>query len=1036
MKTSSALGRWLLLFCLVGLALNSRAQLSQSEFRDYVKRTWHIASEADSAIDGLFGQGWIPNSNIPWKEVIGGLIAGDEVLAELNNGNHDKAARAALKYGADLYFSHLLAQIGLSGPVAVANLAAAPLQWWLLDFYNYTNRLGFDSQCRLYIKAREIGMTHQQIVNRDTFGERVFYTDEGWLYYVDDMRAGWLVHPNPTEINRDLCVSLSQKVYDAKFALNNSYASDKAHIGDRLREALRGYAAFKTTPANPSAPQRVVLDASATRPPQNANISSYLWTFPGGTSTASQITRDLFRANEPYAFTLRVNFSDGTSNTINGSVSPSKPRFEVDQANGDGRDVVFRAPVSPLVSEWRWDFGDGASATGREVAHFYEDYGRYGVRLTVRATNGSELTSDPTEVNTGFAGPTFLAGGTITGHDVWRRGSSPYVVTQPIHIAEGGKLTVEAGVVVKFAENVGLSSAGELLVNGEASRKVTFTSVSDDSVGGDVYGDGATGNLKWSSISVHESGTLTIKNATLRYGSVLDSQTARSLLEGVAIWGVAVPAGSWDFPNGVLLHRGGTISGCEFAPSAGNSGQVVMADQGVGSATVSGSAFARTSLSVKGGSGVEDVVATVEGNRFVDSEVRLGLSGNDRLSLRVANNVFETPGWGTEPGYRVVRVLGLLVKAEISGNSHLNGIRGFDLGQASWNEGYVNLACVAAWAPQPGLFFRAMHQVGMAAGASLTLGPGFVLGAYGDDYQQYGVIAGGFNAQGTAQSPVTLTHWLDLEPFGGAPPPAGSRWSGLYISQDSPTASLSHLRMRYANRLEVNRALDLSSCRFGDVGDPVPVQLRSGGTVRQSELWGGLSASTATDARWNWWGHNTGPYHPTLNPNGQGSSVSDNVLFHPWLTRGRPVGGAVALQDYVGDKTAVPVNIELRQPGTTTRVDGQVVYLSSSGAFTFNTELVGTYDIVARASRFLRAKATNVVIGEQGVTNLSFSLVNGDVNGDNTVSIQDFLLVRQAFGSSAGGPAWNPNADLNGDGSVGIADFLILRRNFGRQGQN
>ena len=35
-------------------------------------------------------------------------------------------------------------------------------------------------------------------------------------------------------------------------------------------------------------------------------------------------------------------------------------------------------------------------------------------------------------------------------------------------------------------------------------------------------------------------------------------------------------------------------------------------------------------------------------------------------------------------------------------------------------------------------------------------------------------------------------------------------------------------------------------------------------------------------ATYNWWGDISGPYHPTLNPDGQGESVSDRVLFDPW----------------------------------------------------------------------------------------------------------------------------------------------------------
>ena len=37
------------------------------------------------------------------------------------------------------------------------------------------------------------------------------------------------------------------------------------------------------------------------------------------------------------------------------------------------------------------------------------------------------------------------------------------------------------------------------------------------------------------------------------------------------------------------------------------------------------------------------------------------------------------------------------------------------------------------------------------------------------------------------------------------------------------------------------------------------------------------------DARNNWWGDPSGPFHPLLNPAGTGDEVSDNVDFEPWL---------------------------------------------------------------------------------------------------------------------------------------------------------
>ena len=50
--------------------------------------------------------------------------------------------------------------------------------------------------------------------------------------------------------------------------------------------------------------------------------------------------------------------------------------------------------------------------------------------------------------------------------------------------------------------------------------------------------------------------------------------------------------------------------------------------------------------------------------------------------------------------------------------------------------------------------------------------------------------------------------------------------------------------------------------------------------------WGVFNATALTvNAIDNWWGSNTGPYHPTLNPQGTGNPVSDNVDFIPWSSK-------------------------------------------------------------------------------------------------------------------------------------------------------
>ncbi len=92
----------------------------------------------------------------------------------------------------------------------------------------------------------------------------------------------------------------------------------------------------------------------------------------------------------------------------------------------------------------------------------------------------------------------------------------------------------------------------------------------------------------------------------------------------------------------------------------------------------------------------------------------------------------------------------------------------------------------------------------------------------------------------------------------------------------------------------------------------------------------------------------------------------------------------------------------------------------------------GRIDISVQGGTFLRQSAT--VNAGDGSAAFDFEFRNGDVNGDNVVNVQDFLLLRQAFGSTEGGPGYSKGADLNGDGSVNVQDFLILRSAFGRSG--
>ncbi|MEJ5250627.1 MAG: carboxypeptidase regulatory-like domain-containing protein [Armatimonadota bacterium] len=144
------------------------------------------------------------------------------------------------------------------------------------------------------------------------------------------------------------------------------------------------------------------------------------------------------------------------------------------------------------------------------------------------------------------------------------------------------------------------------------------------------------------------------------------------------------------------------------------------------------------------------------------------------------------------------------------------------------------------------------------------------------------------------------------------------------------------------------------------------------------------------------------------------------------------VSGNVQLRDFEGDVTQVPVTVELRQDGNVVRT--ATVNLDADGNYTLPAVLPGTYDLAFKASHWLRVVVPGVVVADGDVTDVNVSLTNGDIDGDNEVTLFDFGALVAAFGSMPGDSNWNADADLDGDEEVTLFDFGVLVRNFGAIG--
>jgi hypothetical protein len=146
------------------------------------------------------------------------------------------------------------------------------------------------------------------------------------------------------------------------------------------------------------------------------------------------------------------------------------------------------------------------------------------------------------------------------------------------------------------------------------------------------------------------------------------------------------------------------------------------------------------------------------------------------------------------------------------------------------------------------------------------------------------------------------------------------------------------------------------------------------------------------------------------------------------------ISGTVSLGNFAGPVAGTQVTVEVRNPGSSVVLDSYTATLDATGAFSVGTTRTGTYDVAIKASHWLRKAVRNVVFGANGASGVNATLTNGDVNGDNAVSLGDFTALRAAYGSGPGDPNWNPRADLNGDLTVSLGDFTILRANYGIQG--
>jgi hypothetical protein len=112
--------------------------------------------------------------------------------------------------------------------------------------------------------------------------------------------------------------------------------------------------------------------------------------------------------------------------------------------------------------------------------------------------------------------------GTLTADQAWV-GTFTHHVTGLVSVPAGVTLTIDPGAVVKFDPGAGfdVQAGGQLLADGTVAQPICFTSIRDDSVGGDTNGDGnATAPVAgdWQSLRFEGGAGGDLGHVDVRYG--------------------------------------------------------------------------------------------------------------------------------------------------------------------------------------------------------------------------------------------------------------------------------------------------------------------------------------------------------------------------------------------------------------------------------------------------------------------------------------------------------------------------------------
>jgi len=207
--------------------------------------------------------------------------------------------------------------------------------------------------------------------------------------------------------------------------------------------------------------------------------------------------------DRPIVFTSFKDDTYGGDTNGDGNASSPAPNdwgwIEYTDSSADAVNVLSYVVVkyggrSRACDSWScWNYSRGAVDLGDAsptIAHCtIMQFGGYAISMD---TNSFPIVIGNVLTGNGINGIGVYGGTINTGGDTgqWTSQDAVYVLDGDIRIAEGKRLKIQPGVIIKGQTNVRFFVDGILDAQGILDRPVVFTSLKDDAYGGDTNGDG------------------------------------------------------------------------------------------------------------------------------------------------------------------------------------------------------------------------------------------------------------------------------------------------------------------------------------------------------------------------------------------------------------------------------------------------------------------------------------------------------------------------------------------------------------------